>query len=394
MTPYRFLLSNTYGHPNVGDEAIVTAMIHAMHGQFADAKISLLTAFPDLTRKRHTQVRAIRSQTFQGSFNTLKAVKESDLLVIGGGGIIQDATSLGNLLFHLSHAVIAHLVGTPFVCYAVGVGPLQSRIGRQLTAAILKKAQAITVRDHYSAQLLTSIGISDNLIKATSDPAMNLPFTDEVNNDPVYQKILQTKAHDKRPLIGISLRPVLDKYNILPGEYSISAATDDLIQNVLKVADNLTKQLDVRFLFISMHPSQDDPIGHLFTRKMEGKAPVIMATGQLPPQIMMSIIGQSDLLIGMRLHSLILASRSHIPMLALSYAPKVSGFLSLLGQEKLVLRLSDWTAEKIEHLVYATWHRRAEIKEHLSQVVPRIQEEERENMKMVKYVLRNLVNVM
>lgn len=384
----RFLLSNTYGHPNIGDEAIVIAMLHELHNHFANARFSFLTSFPDLTQTRHPQVHAVHSQVFRGNRATLKVIKESDLLIIGGGGIIQDFTSLGNLLFHLSRAAAAYRLGTPFMCYAVGVGPLHSRVARCLTATVLKKAQAITVRDDYSAELLLSIGIPGRLVTVTADPVMTLPFASEANNHPVYQAAL--KAKQTAPLIAISLRPILEKYHVLRGKYTVSDTTVRLIEHIRVIAENLKQSFNAQFLFASMHPKQDDPIGHMLAKALGPQTSFIMAPGDLSPQTMMAIMGLSDLLIGMRLHSLILASRSAVPMIALSYAPKVSGFLSLLGQENQIVGPDDWSVEKIGNLANVTWAKRAEIRAQIEKSVPHLQARAEQNVTITKSVINNL----
>jgi polysaccharide pyruvyl transferase WcaK-like protein len=53
------------------------------------------------------------------------------------------------------------------------------------------------------------------------------------------------------------------------------------------------------------------------------------------PDEMMNLIAHCDLLIGMRLHSLIFAAIDGLPMLGLSYDPKVEAFMKSIGQPYL-----------------------------------------------------------
>ena len=50
------------------------------------------------------------------------------------------------------------------------------------------------------------------------------------------------------------------------------------------------------------------------------------------PGEMLAIIANLDLLIGMRLHSLIFAAQNAVPMLGLSYDPKVAAFMKSIDQ--------------------------------------------------------------
>jgi polysaccharide pyruvyl transferase WcaK-like protein len=171
---YRVVLSNTYGHPNIGDEAILASMIFDLESNIKNVKIEILSRLPELTKNNHPNLAVIKSGVFDGIISTIKSIKSADLLVIGGGGIIQDSSSFGNLLFHLCRATIAILVGTPFICYGIGIGPLNSLISRSLTAAILRKARIIMVRDFISSKLLIDIGIPKNLVRITADPVLGI----------------------------------------------------------------------------------------------------------------------------------------------------------------------------------------------------------------------------
>lgn len=60
---------------------------------------------------------------------------------------------------------------------------------------------------------------------------------------------------------------------------------------------------------------------------------VTIARGIAHPQDMLAEVAACDLMIGMRLHSLIYAASQHVPMLGISYDPKIDHFLHRLGME-------------------------------------------------------------
>ena len=357
MTKLKLVLSNTYGHPNVGDEAIVTAMAQDLYQCLGDVEISFLSAWEELSQQNHPDLRVIKSKSFVGVGETTRAIRDADLLIVGGGGIIQDATSLGNLLFHLSRMVVAYVTNTPFMGYAVGVGPLTSKVARSLTKSVLNKAKMITVRDQLSADLLDEIGLSPNLVQVTADPVMNLRFLEGVDQHALVRKIHRLKETG-HPLIAVSIRPVLDNYRIIPGSYPISLSSARLIQAVVEVIRQFIDTYDAHVMFCSMHPTQDDPIGRHLVEQINDPLRVTFVHADIPPQIMMSVLGQADMCLGMRLHSLILASRSSVPLVALSYAPKVEGFMRLLGQQNGVIDPVNWNFDAIWETTCNTWEYR------------------------------------
>lgn len=62
---------------------------------------------------------------------------------------------------------------------------------------------------------------------------------------------------------------------------------------------------------------------------------------------MLSIIGNMDLLVGVRLHSLIYAAIMGVPLIGVSYDPKCTAFLNSVGLDKLSTR-DGFTAEQFE----------------------------------------------
>jgi polysaccharide pyruvyl transferase WcaK-like protein len=141
----KIVLSNTYGHLNVGDEAILSSMISTISSSIRNVRITVVSRRPKITQKNHPHVQVIHSGVIKdGLKKTVRAIKNADLLIAGGGRGIQDSTNLGNLLFHLSRPLVAYFCGIPFICYALGVGPLRNKIDRFTGPLIFNNAVYIT----------------------------------------------------------------------------------------------------------------------------------------------------------------------------------------------------------------------------------------------------------
>ncbi|WP_436570579.1 polysaccharide pyruvyl transferase family protein, partial [Klebsiella pneumoniae] len=69
-----------------------------------------------------------------------------DLLLSGGGSLLQDTTSLRSLLYYLWVQRVAWRARKPVMYYAQGLGPLRRRLSRRLVAAAARRAAYITVR--------------------------------------------------------------------------------------------------------------------------------------------------------------------------------------------------------------------------------------------------------
>lgn len=382
---YRLVLSNTYGHPNVGDDAILTSMIERLSANL-NAHITLLSIFEQRTSRIYPTVRTVKSGVLTGLPSTVRAIRDADLLIIGGGSIIQDLSSLGNLLFHLSRARIAERVGTPFMCYAVGIGPLRAKISRLITANTLKNAESILVRDKKSAMLLDDLGIRGEIVEVTADPALLLDFPTTTSSEELFRKLRRIK-HSDIPVVGISLRPAVDGYRFLSRAPILSHSSEHIINLVAGISREVKRAWDAHIVFFSMHPDQDDHIGQFFIEKLDCPGNVTFVPGTLRPKDMLAAIGLADVFIGMRLHSLIFAARSSIPSIALSYSPKVSGFMELLQQGQFALSPSDWQHTHIVDLLELLRGDSGEIRQHIRIRVAELQKRAARNTEVVRQLL-------
>ena len=368
MARSRIVLSNSYGTANVGDEAILTVLAEELAERNCD--VDILTFTPDDTAAKHPDARAVRSGVVRGALETFRAIRGADALVVGGGGILQDATSMGNLLFHVSRPVMARAAGTPFVIAGVGVGPLKRGLSRRLTRWACRKASRIDVRDDYSAALLQAIGVETSSVQVAADFAHLLPANRRDEMEPQGRRILdslRSRRRDGRTLIALSLRPPVGD---AARRARMSAADEAQLNEMAELADALVEEHDAELVLLSMHPEQDDRIARLLLKRMDLKDYVTVVPGRLPPKTIKGIIADLDLVVGTRLHSLIFAACHSVPLLALAYDAKVAAYAESLGLEELALSPEDWNVKTVTEKSREALEAAPRIAAQLSQVVP------------------------
>lgn len=368
MPRSRIVLSNSYGTANVGDEAILTVLAEELAER--DCHVDILTFTPDDTAAKHRGARAVRSGVLSGALETFHAIRNADALVVGGGGILQDATSFGNLLFHVSRTVMARVAGTPFVISGVGVGPLKRRLSRRLTLWACSKAQSVDVRDDYSAALLHEIGVGPGSVQTMADFAHLLPAHRRDEMEPQGRQLLDSLRSlrgDGRKLIGLSLRPPVGD---AARRARLSAADQAQLDEMARLADALVEEHDAELVLLSMHPEQDDRIAELLLQRMDLKDYVTAIPGRLAPKTIKGVIADLDLVVGTRLHSLIFAASHSVPLIALAYDAKVAAYAESLGLGELVLPPKDWAVETVTETSRRALGAAPGIAAQLSQAVP------------------------
>ena len=84
------------------------------------------------------------------------------------------------------------------------------------------------------------------------------------------------------------------------------------------------------------------------------------------------IVRQSSLVIGMRLHSLILGTSMGVPVIGLEYLPKVKEYMKSIKQSEYSLDLETITSEKLINKILITFERYKERSQVISLEVSRL----------------------
>jgi len=309
----KLLLAGYYGVGNIGDEAMLRSLILSIKKDHPGSRISVLSADPAGTSKAYDVV-SVHKYSF---INVLKELKRSDAFILGGGGILQDVTSLRSLLYYLTLIASAKVLKKKVILLGQGIGPIRSKY---LLKWALKGTDLITVRDERSLKELTEIKAKPKKLVMTADISFMMGLPDKENSKKILGSagIKKTKSR----LIGVSLRPPVKGRNMEAKYKAIASLCDHLIEK--KAA---------RMVFLIFNYPDDLNV----TSKVMGmmKEPVNVVLRQLAPAEMLDVISGLDAVIGMRLHSLIFSAIAKVPAFGLSYDPKVESFQRQTGQKWL-----------------------------------------------------------
>lgn len=298
----RIVLSGYYGFDNVGDEAILYSIIQALREEDATTQITVLSNQPSKTE--HTYgVDAVNRWSMKEIMSTLK---QADGLISGGGSLLQDETGFRSIPYYTGIMKMAQMQRKPVFVYAQGMGPINKGYNRQIVKHVLKRTQ-ITVRDQASQDLLRTIGLKNN-IEIVPDPVLGISLQQQQSD------WWETQAF-QAPVMTVSVRDWNSPVNFKE-----------------KIAKSLDQAANhgAAIVFVPMHGEHDDHTSREVAGMMTQKSYVAPFDATIDEKI--TIIGKSNLLVGMRLHALIFSSVMETPFIALSYDPKIDAFAHISGQ--------------------------------------------------------------
>ncbi|WP_433946956.1 polysaccharide pyruvyl transferase CsaB [Paenibacillus sp. SN-8-1] len=312
----RLVISGYYGFRNSGDEAVLKSILTALEEEGARSGLRIEPIVLSIDPEWTTSMYGVRAVHRMKLGEVRRALKESDGLISGGGSLLQDATGMTTIPYYLGIIKIAQWLKKPTFIYAQGVGPVNRGMFHPFIKGIFRKCSYISVRDNESAQLLGTMGLSRDKIEVVPDPVMGLPLPEGA------EMIVNSGQHEgDLPVVGISVR----YWNTERKELTQLAAGLTALASLMRV----------HFRFLPFHLPGDDEASRFVIDLMKGVTTqgsvISVAPETVNPQEMLAEVSRCQALIGMRLHSLIYAASQRVPLLGISYDPKIDHFLARLG---------------------------------------------------------------
>lgn len=336
-------MTGYYGHGNFGDEAMLAHLTSMLRS--ADVHLTVVTRRPAETARR-LGVAAVSSSDWLG---WLQAVIRADCFIVGGGGLVKDTTAIGGVELALIGIPIARALGVPVVLYGVGVGVVRNPEGWEYVRRILAETEAVFVRDADSKRRLLAAGVPARLV---------------LNGVDVLFGAALPPQHDGRgegpPTIGLSL----------PDSYlrEITINDPELGHSFLRtLVGTLNAELGprrARLRLLGLH--EDDECRDLrvlrhVARYLGGTIEVdAIDASQMSPADALELYEGLDLLVGMRLHAIVLAVLAGVPFVALSCDAKVVNFSNDIGMRPWCYDLFSEPVTMLPGLIRRAWASRAE----------------------------------
>lgn len=258
----------------------------------------------------------------------LKEIGTLDVLIIGGGNLIMDLYSSWPI-YPLIYVILAKLTRVPVMFYAVGAGPIKSRRARRYFKLACRLADKISLRDEESLILLNEkLKIKTHKLCLAADPALCLE----------RQESIMRKRDPSSLVVGMTVVPYYSpKY--WPDPHLDLYKT--YVASMADVVNEISSQAGVKVLLFATNYPNDLIVARDIVNEINYQGRIELIENRLSVPEIISLIAACDVMIGTRLHSLILSLVAGTPFLAFSYQSKVKAFCNRIGLDRYVIPLSD-----------------------------------------------------
>ncbi len=360
---------------NLGEKAIFEEVLKRYKKSIPNVEIKVLSSNPKKTKSDYN-IEGIRLGGLENFFKSIHEIYKSDYIVVGGGELIQDKSSLVMIPYILLRPMIGKLLGKIIIAQGIGIGEDDeiTKFGKWQTHFALNKFDIITVRDKKSYYMLKNMNIMKPKIYITADIANTL---EKAEDEEIIKVLENHNIKNNARYVVFSMRSVYHRsHNLLP--FSIRKKLGFITKQYLKEIDNfktviarigdyICEKYKYKVVFIPAYvgkqfSANDDDFSKAIMNRMNNNSELIIEDSC---SIIKGILSKSALVIGVPLHSLILAGSENVPVIAISYASKHRAYMDQIGMSDFVLRAENLGERidynKIKYLVDKTIKKRDEI---------------------------------
>ena len=315
----RFLVfGGWFGSGNIGDDSILIGLKTILNKVFPESILVALSTNPEQTSKT-CGVESVRLPSpldhFRGSVSEYyHALRDCDAVIVSGGTPIYD---YGHLSRSLNFSLPIAFRKKTF-CIGIGSKQLSSTASKVVTRNLLDNTESITVRDHPSRSELLKIGVRKT-VTVTGDSAL----------------FLQHPHRSRRDYIIIAPRALSKNYR---DQYhsKVSRENIDRIRNNLAASADYFTELGYPVGFLPMHKAGGDlyEINEI-TQRMNSTDYTIFHIDD--PRTACKQFAGARMVLGLRLHALILSAMQGIPVMSVDYDLKIRGFMEQVVAEDYLI---------------------------------------------------------
>ncbi len=383
----RIVILNTYSWLNKGDAAIVLGTVRAVRTVAPEADITLVSLTPEIDRPHyaaeHLRVVAgpfglcyaahipagVRGRRFVGEYLALlggllasrlarrplprwwpaglrdlvQAIAEADVAISCGGGFWQDSWGAG-VLIHVAQVLAALVAGVPVVCLGQSVGPFRSARLRALVGHVLRRTDAVVIRESESLATVQAMRIAPERLHLGTDMAFALD-----RDRPVRRA---GALRSGRLRVGVTARNWA-----FPHSLDRQAAQRHYEDALVVALDHLLAVHDAEIVFLPqvIGPGNDDDrlVERGLAARLKRPDRVRVVEDDLAPSELVEMLEGMDMLLATRFHSAIFAMLARVPVVAIAYEHKTTGIMRRMDLGRWIVPIETVSGARLIELIEA-----------------------------------------
>jgi polysaccharide pyruvyl transferase WcaK-like protein len=320
MKQNKVLLLGSYGQSNLGDDLLMWNYLQFLqtHGATEIYVNANTTKYiPEAVKKAFPNIKVINTYKTP-LLQYVQLIKKVDYILYGGGTLYKELyASTGRSRYSviirlMGFNFVAKLLGTRIYHLHIGIGSLKTKVGRFITKLALTFATKTIFRDKQSFEFARdTLKVPAGKIARSVDGL----FIDPIWQTPWHKKPLKIDRKKYKRVVGINV------LSDIPDWIDREAYVKTMQQFVTAL---LKKEDFVVFIpFQTAFNARNDLVfmSETFKKQLQPYSNYALLS-DVPIDLVHSYMTQCDILVGMRFHSLLLATVCQLPFVAIAYDTK------------------------------------------------------------------------
>jgi len=316
-----------YGRDNLGDEAILAGLCGALAEARPSESALALTVAPQRTREQHGvatayyQASATARRGLRRQAGLVRALGSRRGFILGGGDLLRDSPTQEVVGAWLEPLRTAQLMRRRTAVVGISVGDLHRPASLEAVRKTLDGVSFVITREQESRRRLLALDVQVS-VDVAPDLALRL-----------FKPRPPRAASTAAPRVLVSVRGLADRSGA-----ETSAAHAGALAALASCLDALSAEgaaielVPLRSRRDGYQPVDDDYVASLELARLATRGRHFLVHRHVDGVAeLRDLLAGADLVLGMRLHSVIMAAGLRVPVLALAYDRKVTQFCDEVG---------------------------------------------------------------
>lgn len=322
-----FYVVGFYGAPNIGDELLCRVVTERLQEREPETRIRILSRDAD-TSRRYTNPPASAVSGFYPTpeyffniYNHVRAVRECDVVVFGGGGLLEDYYTWMSVPRFCIEALYAMALNRGVVFAGLGVREIRSSWLRELARFTTGHSRSLYCRDRTSAARLESLtGRADIVIGPDLGNMLDIDAAKYADDESRYA------------LLNLRLKPKLETHQL-------NDVCRELSKHYERIVLLIAEEAELNEFEVTLGQLDED-----WCDKVRLVVPDTLDEA-------IRLIVCADSVIATRLHVNAIAVHAGKRLLTVAYEDKVLQFMRAVAPHGLMCDLDELTGEMVRHLI-------------------------------------------
>lgn len=388
----KICILGSFSGRNAGDAAILGGLLEDISTNYENVLFEIPTINTKFIRETYNEYNVKPTSLMPWNFSAkifglpiFRSILNADLVLVTDAILFDRKlyNPLFNHLFTLSLVLpLAKKRGIPVVLYNCSLGPIRSHKGRLCLEKVINSAHTVILRDQISLELIERENLKHQNTIEGADCALNSKPVSENRFIEICKK--EHLFENGIPSIGFNINSYID---VFIQKDKKSFGQSNLVNLYAETADKVIEASDVDIIFIETQ-YMDMGIANEVKEKIKNYNRVRMISNRYYNyREICAVMKRLELLVGMRTHSLILASSMGVPVVGIETYPKNRGFMRTIGLEENLIKFRDLSVDAFFRLIDFAYKERKNIKK---KMIPLVEKEKAKARKSAEFLRKFL----